>query len=299
MTLRRKLSAAEQTQLDKQDQQQQTARKLREQVERFRNTFSLEALQDKLPLLFPTMIQVSLPHHFRTLSEYTYPGWAILADPELLVVLSAFYVALHLIDFSPLRAELGPDYPYFLVDNVWGLTGLISRYPLLPQAVPVPVRHTQHVSVETPHGPVSVWNLHLAVAVSQRGWESQREMAASILGAMGRELYVDDESYLDMVTAVSGSGPAYFFYMVEALTAAAKDVGLPPEVSREIVLQTAVGAAAMLRESGQSATELRKMVASPGGTTAAALSRLEAGGYETLVQQAVRAAYERAKELGG
>jgi len=106
MTLRRKLSAAEQTQVDKQDQQQQTARELRDQVERFRNTFSLEALRDKLPLLFPTMIQISLPLHFRTLSEYTYPGWAILTNPEQLAVLSAFYVALHLIDFSPLRAEL-------------------------------------------------------------------------------------------------------------------------------------------------------------------------------------------------
>ncbi len=106
MTLRRKLSAADKTQADKHHQREQTARKLREQVERFRNTFSLQALQGKLPLRFATRIQVSVPLHFRALSWYTYPGWAILSDPRQLAVLSAFYMTLHLIDFSPLRAEL-------------------------------------------------------------------------------------------------------------------------------------------------------------------------------------------------
>ncbi len=126
----------------------------------------------------------------------------------------------------------------------------------------------------------------------------QREMAAAILGAMGREIYVDDERYLDMATAVSGSGPAYFFYMVEALGAAAVDIGLPPEVSQEMVLQTITGAAAMMRESGRTPAELRRMVTSPGGTTAAALSRLDGGDFQKVVGQAVRAAFERAQELG-
>jgi pyrroline-5-carboxylate reductase len=139
---------------------------------------------------------------------------------------------------------------------------------------------------------MSVWAATAEVS------EPQREMTASILGAMGREIYVDDEQYLDMATAVSGSGPAYFFYMVEALTTAAMEVGLPPEVAREMVLQTLTGSAAMLRESGRTATELRQMVTSPAGTTAAALDRLEAGGYGGLISQAVQAAFERAKELG-
>lgn len=106
MSLRRKLSAEEQAEVEKHEGREQTARKLREQVERFRATFSLEALQDQLPLSFPTPVQVSAPLHFRTLSWYTYPGWTILSDPKQLAVLSAFYVALHLMDFSPLRAEL-------------------------------------------------------------------------------------------------------------------------------------------------------------------------------------------------
>ena len=140
---------------------------------------------------------------------------------------------------------------------------------------------------------MSVWTATAEVS------GAQKEMAASVLGAMGREIYVDDERYLDMATAVSGSGPAYFFYMVEALTAAAEDIGLPPEVSREIVLQTITGAAAMVRETGRPPAELRRMVTSPGGTTAAALSWLEAGDFAGLVSRAVRAAFERAKELGG
>jgi hypothetical protein len=106
MTLRRKLSAEEQAEVEKHEQREKTAHKLRQQVERFKTTFSLGNLRDKLPLPFPTQVQVPHPFHFRVLSWYTYPGWAILSDTKQLAVLSAFYVALHLIDFSPLRAEL-------------------------------------------------------------------------------------------------------------------------------------------------------------------------------------------------
>jgi hypothetical protein len=106
MTLRRKLCAEEQAEVEKHEQREQTARKLRAQVARLRDTFSLEALQDRLPLHFPTRVPGGESLCFRVLSWYTYPGWAILTDRKQLAVLSAFYVALHLIDFSPLRAEL-------------------------------------------------------------------------------------------------------------------------------------------------------------------------------------------------
>jgi hypothetical protein len=106
MTLRRKLSVAEQAAVEKHQQGQQTATQLREQVERFPTTFSLEALQPRLPLLFPSTVQDSASLPFRALSCYHYPGWTILNDPRQLAVLSAFYIVLHLIDFSPLRAEL-------------------------------------------------------------------------------------------------------------------------------------------------------------------------------------------------
>jgi vancomycin resistance protein VanJ len=79
-----------------------------------------------------------------------------------------------------LQAELSPDYPYFLFGNSWGMTGLISRYPLQAQSVPPVVRHTRRAMVGTPGGPVTVWNVHLSTAISRRGWESQKVMAAAI-----------------------------------------------------------------------------------------------------------------------
>ncbi|MGC9336482.1 MAG: hypothetical protein ACP5JJ_20275 [Anaerolineae bacterium] len=106
MTLRRKLSPEDQQLVDKHEQQQQTTEKLRSEVKRLRTTFSLEALQDKLPLSFPTSVSVAEPLQFRALSWYTYPGWHALADGSQLGAMSAFYIALHVIDFSPLRAEL-------------------------------------------------------------------------------------------------------------------------------------------------------------------------------------------------
>ena len=104
MTLRRKLSAEEQAEVEKHEQQAQTAVKMREAVERFRNTFSLNALLDELPLRFPA--KQAAPLLFRALSWYTYPGWDALHKAKNLRALGAFYIALHLIDFSPLRSEL-------------------------------------------------------------------------------------------------------------------------------------------------------------------------------------------------
>jgi len=140
---------------------------------------------------------------------------------------------------------------------------------------------------------MSVWTATPEVSGQQKQW------AGSILGSMGREVYVDDEKYLDMATAVSGSGPAYVFLLLEALVAAAVDIGLPPDVAAELALQTIIGAGHLVRETEKPPAELRRMVTSPGGTTAAALARFEEGGFTDLVKRAVRAAYERAKELGG
>jgi pyrroline-5-carboxylate reductase len=140
---------------------------------------------------------------------------------------------------------------------------------------------------------ITVWTAAPAVSGAQRG------QAAAILGAMGGEIYVADEQYLDMATAVSGSGPAYFFYMVESLVQAALDIGLPPPVAEELVLQTLLGSGHLIQKSVRTPAELRRMVTSPGGTTAAAMLRLEEGGFADLIRRAVRAAYERAKQLGG
>jgi pyrroline-5-carboxylate reductase len=126
----------------------------------------------------------------------------------------------------------------------------------------------------------------------------QRQQAGTILGAMGREIYLEDEKYLDMATAVSGSGPAYIFLFAEALAGAAVKVGLSYDVARELVQQTVLGAAKFMAHSDKPPAELRRQVTSPGGTTEAALARLEAGRFTELVEDAVAAAYHRARELG-
>ena len=126
----------------------------------------------------------------------------------------------------------------------------------------------------------------------------QREWAGSILGAMGKEIYVDDEKCIDMATAVSGSGPAYVFLFTEALTSAAMHIGLSYEIAQELVQQTVLGSAHFMQRSDKLPAELRRMVTSPGGTTAEALAELEKGQFAELIKQAVTAAYNRAKELG-
>jgi pyrroline-5-carboxylate reductase len=139
---------------------------------------------------------------------------------------------------------------------------------------------------------ISVW------AATPYVSEDDKVRARSILGAMGKQIYVGDENYLDMATAVSGSGPAYVFLFVEALTAAAIDLGLSDEMAKELAMETVLGSARYMLMSDKSPTELRQMVTSPGGTTAAALDCLEKGGFAVLIKRAVRAAFEKAKELG-
>ncbi|MFC2007061.1 pyrroline-5-carboxylate reductase [Chloroflexota bacterium] len=126
----------------------------------------------------------------------------------------------------------------------------------------------------------------------------QKDDVRSILGAMGKEILVDDEKYLDMATAISASGPAYFFLFVESLVEAGVNIGLPRDTAEELVLQTMLGAAYLIRQSAESPAGLRRMVTSPGGTTAEALDRFKKGEFSKLVLQAVTAAYDKAKELG-
>jgi pyrroline-5-carboxylate reductase len=127
---------------------------------------------------------------------------------------------------------------------------------------------------------------------------AQRKEAASILSAMGIEIFADEEKYLDMATAVSGSGPAYVFLFAESLMSAAEKLGFTPEISQKMVMQTLLGSIHLLKGSGQPPQELRRRVTSPGGTTAAAIAAFEQGKFQELVAEAVSAAYEKAKVLG-
>lgn len=136
--------------------------------------------------------------------------------------------------------------------------------------------------------------LHANAAVTAR----QRATAEQLLGAVGGVVWVDDEALLDTVTAISGSGPAYFFAFMEALEQAGRAQGLPAETARELVVGTALGAARMASEAGSDPGTLRSNVTSKGGTTAAALDAFSNGGLDSLVQQAVAAARTRSIELG-
>ena len=126
----------------------------------------------------------------------------------------------------------------------------------------------------------------------------QRNMAESILRSTGITIWLSDESLMDAVTALSGSGPAYFFLMMEALQQAAENQGLPTETARLLTLQTALGAARMAIESGKPLDELRQQVTSKGGTTEKAISILEENHIRAIYQQALDAAKKRAEELG-
>jgi pyrroline-5-carboxylate reductase len=126
---------------------------------------------------------------------------------------------------------------------------------------------------------------------------AQRALAESVMAAVGATVWVDQESQMDTVTALSGSGPAYFFLFMEALEAAAEQRGLPREIAHRLTLETAFGAAQMARQSPDSLGVLREQVTSKGGTTAAALKVLEAAGLHVIVAQAVAAADHRSAEL--
>lgn len=125
----------------------------------------------------------------------------------------------------------------------------------------------------------------------------QRQMAEEVLGAAGRTLWVNDEAALDAVTAVSGSGPAYFFYLMEAMIEAAEALGLDHASAVTLTLETAYGAARMAREGADPPGQLRVNVTSPGGTTERALSILDAAGTRDTIHQAVAGAAARAREL--
>jgi len=128
--------------------------------------------------------------------------------------------------------------------------------------------------------------------------EDQQEMTRGILGALGDEVFVEDESYLDMATALSGSGPAYIFLFTEALIDAGVHMGFPRRIAEQLVLQTIKGSVDYYHYAERHPATLRNQVTSPGGTSAEALYYLEKAGFRTAISRAVWAAYQRSLELG-
>jgi pyrroline-5-carboxylate reductase len=140
---------------------------------------------------------------------------------------------------------------------------------------------------------MTVWTA--TASVSRPAHEGVR----SLLAVLGLDILVDDEKYIDMATAVSSSGPAYVFLVMEALMDAAVHIGLRREMAGPMVVQTVLGAARYAQATGKHPAELRNQVTSPGGTTTEGILALEEAGLRAAFMEAVEAAYEKAKELGG
>ena len=128
--------------------------------------------------------------------------------------------------------------------------------------------------------------------------ETQRTQARALLGALGAQIEVDDERFVAMATAVSGTGPTYVFLVMEALIDAAVHLGFSRHVAHDLVIETLEGSTLFARQSGMHPAELRNMVTSPGGTSAAALHELESGRLRTVLSEAVWASFRRTLELG-
>jgi pyrroline-5-carboxylate reductase len=149
-----------------------------------------------------------------------------------------------------------------------------------------------------PNTPAQVGQGMTAWIAAKETTAGNLEVARSILKSMGEEQNFTDEKYIDMATAVSGSGPAYVFLFIEAMIDAGVHIGLPRNTAQKLVIETITGSAETMKKLSKHPAELKNMVTSPGGTTAEALLQLEKGGLRSLMIDAVAAAYNKAKSLG-
>lgn len=148
-----------------------------------------------------------------------------------------------------------------------------------------------------PNTPALVGKGATALYAADTVTPAQKTLAEAVLAAVGLTVWLESEQQIDAVTALSGSGPAYFFLLMECMQDAAQELGLSREIARQLVYQTALGAAALAQSSSVDSAEFRRQVTSPGGTTERAIAEFEAGGFRTLVNKALLAASNRSREL--
>ena len=193
-------------------------------------------------------------------------------------------------DLLPLLSELAPHVgPSHVVVSV--AAGVPTARIEAALGADVPVVRCM------PNTPALVDEAMTAISPGTHATEEHVAIAEKLLAAVGKVVRVP-ESQLDAVTALSGSGPAYFFYLVEAMIDAGILLGLPRALAADLIVQSAVGAAVMLRDSGEHPVQLREAVTSPGGTTIAAIRELEVHGVRAALLAAIEAAAARSRELG-
>ena len=196
--------------------------------------------------------------------------------------------------------------PQFIDDILpYDPSGIEQKDLVLSIAAGVTIDHlferfgNPHIARAMPNTPakigkgISVWTATPNVG------DNGRVQAKAILGALGEEVYMDKEDYLDMATALSGTGPAYVFMFVEAMIDAGVHLGFSRRVARQLVLQTTLGSVEYARASEEHIAALRNQVTSPGGTSAEALYQMEKGGFRTVISRSIWAAYQRSVALGG
>ena len=198
--------------------------------------------------------------------------------------------------------------PQILQTVCRGLSGLLAESPEKPLVLSVAagIRASSikrwlggHIAVARamPNTPALIQSGATALVADDDCSAEQKSLAEEIMRTAGLTVWVNDEAAIDAVTAISGSGPAYFFLFMEALEAAGEKLGLESRTSRLLALQTALGAARMALESDEDPAELRRRVTSPGGTTEQAILNFEKNGLRQLVEQATQAAAQRSVEL--
>ncbi len=192
-------------------------------------------------------------------------------------------------EFPAAARSLSPKPGQTVMSIMAGVTIATIRDALKHDAI---VRAIPNTPAQIGEG-MTVWTTTDAVP------DAAREEVRSILAVLGQELYVDDEKYVDMATAVSSSGPAYVFLVMEALIDGAVHIGLRRDTAQRMVIQTMLGSARYAQATGKHPADLRNQVTSPAGTTSEGLLALEKAGLRRAFIQAVQAAYEKAKRLGG
>jgi pyrroline-5-carboxylate reductase len=184
-----------------------------------------------------------------------------------------------------------------LADGI-GSAVAVSIMAGVPIAKLTKLLNTQSVVRAMPNTPAQIGEGMTGWTASEAVSPEARAEVRRIFAAMGKEAYLPDEKYLDMVTGLSGSGPGYVFLFLEALTDAGVHVGLPRDIAYNMALQTVLGSARYAETTGKHPAELRNQVTSAGGTTAEALRTFEAGSFRSVVLEAVVAAFEKSKALG-
>ena len=235
-------------------------------------------------------VVVSEKHQERAADLADKHGVQTLSVAQAVAAARTLVIAVKPQDIDPLLAELREviTSDHLVVSVAAGITTAKIEKALPPGVAVVRCM---------PNTPALVDEAMTAVAAGEHADEAHLAIAESLLAAVGRVVRVP-ESQLDAVTALSGSGPAYFFFLVEAMIDAGILLGLPRALSAELIVQTAIGSAVMLRDSGEHPVQLREAVTSPGGTTIAAIRELEVHGVRAALLAAIEAACLRSRELG-